>query len=67
MSSLKLLPDVDHLVGSADAGFVNMAEGQRPSADTDPKGGRPWEGSKEPGLLNTLVVFFLFFHLALLF
>jgi hypothetical protein len=32
-----------------------------------PKGGNPWDGKRAPGVLNTFVVFFLFFHLALRF
>ena len=29
-----------------------------------PNGDRPWDGSRAPGVRNTFVVFFLFFHLA---
>lgn len=41
----------------------NIPEPQRPSPIA-PKGGRPWEGRRAPGVRKTFVVFFLFFHLA---
>jgi hypothetical protein len=41
----------------------NIPDEQRPS-DMEPKGGRPWDGSRAPGERNTLVVFLRFFHLA---
>lgn len=44
----------------------NIPEEQSPS-DMLPKGGNPWDGKRAPGVLNTFVVFFLFFHLALRF
>jgi hypothetical protein len=44
----------------------NIPEEHRPS-DILPKGGSPWDGRSAPGVLNTFVVFFLFFHLALRF
>jgi len=44
----------------------NMPEEHSPS-DMLPKGGNPWDGRRAPGVLNTFVVFFLFFHLALRF
>jgi hypothetical protein len=44
----------------------NIPDEQSPS-DMAPKGGNPWDGRRAPGVLNTFVVFFLFFHLALRF
>lgn len=56
------MPATPHL----DSVVLNMLEPQSPSPIA-PKGGRPCEGKRAPGVLNTLVVFFLFFHFALLF
>lgn len=52
--------------------FICAMPGQRPSAEgkpqnaslTLPKGLRPVEGSRAPGLRKTFVAFFRFFHLA---
>lgn len=49
-----------------DSDVLNMLEPQRPSPIA-PKGGRPCEGRRAPGVRNTFVVFFRFFHLARLF
>lgn len=56
------MPATPHL----DSVVLNMLEPHKPSPIA-PKGGRPCDGSRAPGVLNTLVVFFLFFHFALRF
>jgi len=57
-----VIPETPH----RESGAPNMPAGQRPS-DMDPKGGRPWDGRRPPADRNTLLVFFRFFHFALLF
>lgn len=43
--------------------LLNIPEGHKLS-DIEPNGGNPWDGKRAPGVRNTFVVFFLFFHLA---
>lgn len=57
-----LLEVIPHLVSALE----NIPVEHRPSLMA-PKGGSPWEGNSAPGVRKTFVVFFLFFHFALLF
>jgi hypothetical protein len=65
-----------HLIISPAAAFIeatlhrasaeppNIPPGEHKLSETDPNGGSPWDGRRAPGVLNTFVVFFLFFHFA---
>lgn len=63
------LPAVIGLTPTLHRSPPNIDEPHRPSPIAillifAPKGGRPWDGKSPPGLRNTFVVFFRFFHFA---
>lgn len=61
-----VLPVAIPVTPHRDSDVLNMLEPQRPSPIA-PNGGRPWDGSRAPGVRKTFVVFFRFFHFALRF